>query len=44
MRISAAHVPAVKTVKKFACSQIPATTRDVLAHLATPALGTKRRM
>ena len=33
MRISAAHFPQVKTMQDFVFDHIPATTRDVIAHL-----------
>jgi|GEM_PF-2831333 len=35
MRISAAHFPQVKTMQDFVFDHIPATTRDVIAYLAT---------
>ena len=35
MRVAAAHFPAVKTIEDFTFDHIPATTRDVIAHLAT---------
>jgi IstB-like ATP binding protein len=34
MRISAAHLPQVKTLEDFTFSHVPSATRDVIAHLA----------
>ena len=42
MRISAAHFPAVKTIEDFSFDHIPATTRDIVAHLATTTFVAKR--
>ena len=42
MRIAAAHFPAVKTIEDFSFDHIPATTRDVIAHLSTTTFITKR--
>lgn len=42
MRISAAHFPQVKTMQDFTFDHIPATTRDVVAHLGTCTFIAKR--
>jgi len=42
MRTAAAHFPAVKTIEDFTFDHIPATTRDVIAHLATTTFVAKR--
>lgn len=42
MRISAAHFPAIKTIEDFSFDHIPATTRDIIAHLATTTFVAKR--
>lgn len=42
MRIAAAHFPAVKTIEDFSFDHIPATTRDLIAHLATTTFVAKR--
>ena len=41
-RIAAAHLPAVKTIEDFSFDHIPATVRDVVAHLATTTFIAKR--
>jgi DNA replication protein DnaC len=42
MRIAAAHFPALKTIEDFSFDHIPATTRDVIAHLGTTTFIAKR--
>ena len=42
MRISAAHFPAIKTIEDFSFDHIAATTRDIIAHLATTTFVAKR--
>jgi len=42
MRVSAARFPAPKTLEDFSFTDIPATTRDVVAHLATTTFIAKR--
>jgi len=42
MRIAAAHFPALKTTEDFSFDHIPATTRDVIAHLGTTTFIAKR--
>ncbi|MFZ2481753.1 MAG: IS21-like element helper ATPase IstB [Propioniciclava sp.] len=42
LRISAAHLPAVKTVEDFVFDHIPAASRDLIAHLATCTFIPKR--
>ena len=42
LRISAAHLPAVKTIEDFVFDHIPAASRDLIAHLATCTFIPKR--
>jgi DNA replication protein DnaC len=42
MRISAAHLPQVKTLEDFTFSHVPSATRDVIAHLATTTFVARR--
>jgi DNA replication protein DnaC len=42
MRISAAHLPQVKTLEDFTFTHVPSATRDVIAHLATTTFVARR--
>lgn len=42
LRISAANFPQAKTIEDFVFDQVPAPTRDVIAHLATGTFIAKR--
>jgi len=42
MRISAAHLPQVKTLEDFTFTHVPAKIRDVIAHLATTTFVARR--
>jgi len=42
MRIAAAHFPAIKTIEDFSFDHVPATVRDMIAHLATTTFIAKR--
>lgn len=42
LRIAAAHFPAIKTLEDFTLDHIPATSRDLIAHLATTTFIPKR--
>lgn len=42
LRISAARFPQVKTLEDFTFAQVPATTRDVISHLATGTFVARR--
>lgn len=42
MRISAAHLPQVKTLEDFTFAHVPSATRDVIAHLATTTFVARR--